>query len=166
MAVGAVGITVWRSHLPSTEDEDTVYMRQAYAMKALASLLADTAKLSEDKELAPVEENALWYEPYAQYLYSRGYWEETILEEPDENMTSGTEGTAPENGQAGAAEGPSISTESDQSEHETASAALDLTWELLTWGQVRRISEELSRDGRLDGRPLLTGEAATVLSVP
>ena len=82
VAVIAVGITVWRSHLPSTEDEDTVYMRQAYAMKALASLLTDTAKLPEDKELASVEENAPWYEPYAQYLYSRGYWEEAVHTEP------------------------------------------------------------------------------------
>ena len=29
IAVLAVGIALWRSHLPSTEDEDTVYMRQA-----------------------------------------------------------------------------------------------------------------------------------------
>ncbi|MCI8564866.1 MAG: SpoIID/LytB domain-containing protein [Lachnospiraceae bacterium] len=180
VAVIAVGITVWRSHLPSTEDEDTVYMRQAYAMKALASLLTDTAKLPEDKELASVEENAPWYEPYAQYLYSRGYWEEAVHTEPA-NTPSGTEGTGQESGSAaagGQSESRPISADSDQtsgqtnaansghtdvsaSGQETVPAALDLTWELLTWGQVRRIAEELSRDGRLDGRPLLTGEAAT-----
>lgn len=137
IAVLAVGIALWRSHLPSTEDEDTVYMRQAYAMKAIASLLTETAKLPEDQKLAAAEENAVWYEPYAQYLYSRGYWLASERTAPPESAAAGEEETLPK------PEEP------------------DLSWELLTWGQVRRIAEELSREGRLDGRPLLTGEAAS-----
>lgn len=153
VAVLAVGISIWRSHLPSTEDEDIVYMRQAYAMKAMASLLADTAKLAEDQTLPSAEEGALWYEPYAQYLYSRGYWTRPEDVPPADGVqdgaaaledggTEGADGAGGEGGPAG-------------------SAAPDLSWELLTWGQVRRMAEELSRDGRLDGRPLLTGEAAS-----
>lgn len=120
-AVIAVGAALWISHLP-LDEEDTVYMTQAYAIKAAASLLTDTAGLPADQSLPAEKEDSLWYEPYAQYLYDRGYWE---------------------------------NPEAD-GEKETA----DLNWELLTWKQLRLLTEALSAEERLPGIALLPGKAA------
>ena len=122
VVVLAAATAVWMQTSPDTEEEDTVYMTQAYAMKAVACLLTDTAVLTEDKTLPQIDngtqsddgtdDEVRWYEPYAQYLYARSYWEE-----------------------------------------ETG----DLTWELLTWGQVRYLTEALeesygSDEGLLSGK--------------
>ena len=104
VAALAVTVAVWKQAPPDTEEEDTVYMTQAYAAKAAACLLMDTAVLQEDKSLPDTGTETgemMWYQPYVQYLYERGYWGE--------------------------------------SEEELA----DLTWELLTWGQVRHLTEVL-----------------------
>ena len=75
VAALAVIVAVWRQTPPDTEEEDEVYMTQAYAMKAVACLLTDAAVLAEDKALPEVETAAMWYEPYVRYLQERGYWQ-------------------------------------------------------------------------------------------
>lgn len=126
-AVIAIGTALWISHLPAAEDEDTVYMTQAYAMKAAASLLTNTAGLPEDQSLPDTGENALWYEPYAQYLYSRGYWQE-----PEE--------------------------EAGEQKEEGEDSCRDLTWELLTWKQLRFFAGAVSQDERLSEKLWLSGK--------
>ena len=130
VAAVAVGAAVWVSHLPSTEDEDTVYMTEAYAIKAVASLLTDTARYPEDASLPALEEGAAWYEPYAQYLYSRGLWKSQ-----DDRTDAGKSESLPDG------TGQSAGEESEK----------DLGWELLTWGQLRFLTQALSEDPRLEG---------------
>ncbi|MBP3700780.1 MAG: SpoIID/LytB domain-containing protein [Lachnospiraceae bacterium] len=126
-AVLAVTVALWRQTSPDTEEEDTVYMTQAYAMKAAACLLADTAVLAEDKTLPEVSSGEAWCDPYARYLYARGYWESAVDED----------------------------------------TAQDLMWELLTWEQVRHLTEVLTQEERLpeagflSGNQLLPGKAAS-----
>ncbi len=108
VAAIAVTVTVCRQASPDTEEEDTVYMTQAYAMKALSCLLTDTAGKKADQQLPQVSEGAPWFEPYAMYLYQRGYWEEG-----EEALKQ------------------------------------DLTWELLTWGQVRAFTEDFTADQKI-----------------
>jgi stage II sporulation protein D len=56
---------------------------QAYAWKAFACLLMDTAGFSQDANLPEKEEGAFWYQPYKDYLTARGYW--TEQEESSQN---------------------------------------------------------------------------------
>lgn len=112
--IAAVSVALWRQPSPDTEEEDTVYMTQAYAIKATACLLSDTAVLAQDKALPTVDITSAWYEPYARYLYQRGYWEEK----------SG-----------------------------------DLAWELLTWQQVRCLTETLIKEERLPKAGFLSGKS-------
>ncbi len=116
VAALAVTVAVWRQTPSDTEEEDVTYMTQAYAMKAAACLLMDTALQEEDKSLSSIgpgtAENAAWYEPYAQYLYERGYWKASDKQNGD-----------------------------DQEDN------VDLTWELLTWKQVRHLTEALKAHG-------------------
>lgn len=113
VVVLAVTVTVWRQTPPNTEEEDTVYMTQAYAAKAVACLLTDTAVLAEDKALPEVETAAMWYEPYVRYLQEHGYWQGKMA--GDESDADGSHGDE-----------------------------VDLAWELLTWGQVRRLTEGMA----------------------
>lgn len=131
VGIAAVAAAMWIFFLPSSEDEDTVYMTQAHAMKAMASLLSDTAVRAEDRELDGQTEDGRWYEPYAQYLYTRGY-----LENPN-------------------------SDEMGAGSSETDAGEKDLSWELLTWGQVRRMTETLRQDERLTGINLLSSRVTS-----
>lgn len=110
VAAIAVIVAIWRQTPQDTEEEDTTYMTQAYAMKAAACLLMDTAIQEEDKLLpqmgtGDMTESA-WYEAYARYLYERGYWKDPEGRSALEDVR-------------------------------------DLSWELLTWGQVRHLTETL-----------------------
>ncbi|MCI8402119.1 MAG: SpoIID/LytB domain-containing protein [Lachnospiraceae bacterium] len=125
VALAAMGAALWVSHLPSAEDEDTVYMTEAYAMKATASLLIRTASDPEDQALPQTKENSLWYEPYAAYLYSRGYWEPPKTESGEET----------DNG--------------DRTDASDSEGRRDLSWELLTWGQFKRLAGALAENQEL-----------------
>ncbi len=139
VAVLAVTVAVWKQTPPDTEEEDAVYMTQAYAMKAVTCLLTDTAVRAEDKALPGTDAEmtgVAWYDPYAQYLYMRGYWER-----PDADDMPQRDPVEQEN--AGMLEGH---------------VSQDLTWELLTWKQVRQLAEALeSRQKEDQESGLLSG---------
>ena len=109
VAALAVTVAMWKQIPQETEEEDQIYMTQAYAMKAAACLLADVAVLPENEILLETVDSSAWYEPYVNYLQERGYWQDI-----DEENGSST------------------------GSHE------DLAWELLTWGQVRRLTEHVA----------------------
>ncbi len=152
VAVAAMGAAVWVSHLPSAEDEDTVYMTEAYAIKAMASLLTDTARYPQDASLPEQKEGAAWYEPYAQYLYSRGLWQSQKDGGDDESRPGDSKESQP-NGlgesQPDASEPGSQPDGAGQTEGEEPQK--DLGWELMTWGQLRFLTQALSEDPRLEG---------------
>ena len=74
VAALAVTVAMWKQIPQKTEEEDQIYMTQAYAMKAAACLLADVAVLPENEILLETVDSSTWYEPYVNYLQERGYW--------------------------------------------------------------------------------------------
>ena len=75
LLIAAAGVLMWIVYFPSGRKEETGSIAQAYAAKAAASLLTDTARREADETLPDYEEGTAWYEPYIEYLVSRGYWE-------------------------------------------------------------------------------------------
>ena len=116
VAVLAVTVAVYRQTPTDTEEEDITYMTQAYAMKSAACLLMDTAVWDEDKSLPQGDSTADRENDWYE-PYARYLQMRGYWQRQEESKG-----------------------------REEASDALtgDLAWELLTWGQVRYLTEALA----------------------